>query len=106
MTEPSSFDEIWIEEEQLTDLLRILPHVDVKRTGGDRVNINIDAPERDAVPFFRALRRREGSLMIEDGERLLDRPLAPVRTDEERTNDALADLLIEIAEATRPAPRA
>lgn len=103
MNEPSSLDEIWIEEEQLTDLLRILPYVDVKRDGGDHVRIDIAAPERDAVPFFRALRRREGSLMIEDGELLPDRPLASVRTDEERINEALGGLLFEIAEATRPA---
>jgi hypothetical protein len=91
---------IWIEGERMTDLLRILPYMNVSGPGDDgRIHVDVSAPEADAMPFFRALGRVEGALLIEDGDALRDDPLRPVRTDQTRADDAFADLLGRILDA-------
>lgn len=86
--------EVWIEGERLTDLLRILPYMHVSAPGDDGlIHVEVSAPDADAVPFFRALGRVQGALLVDDGESLLDDPLTPVRTDEARADEAFADLL-------------
>jgi hypothetical protein len=58
MTDASSLDEIWIEDEQLGDLLRVLPHIKVTGSGARRLgHVDADAPEADTLPFLRALKR-------------------------------------------------
>lgn len=100
MSDASNSGRIWIEGERLHDLLKILPHVQVSAPGDDGlVHAQVSAPEADAKPFFRALGRVQGALLIEDGEALLDDPLTPVRTDQARADDAFADLLGRILDA-------
>ena len=102
MSHASSLDEIWIEEEQLGDLLRILPHMKFTGSSPQWVGrVDADAPEVDTAPFLRALKRIEGAFLIDDGERLLGRPLAPIRSDAERLNDAFARLIDLMTHALR-----
>jgi hypothetical protein len=100
MSDTASSGQILIGGEQLTDLLRILPYMTVRGPGDDgRIHVDVSAPEADAEPFFRALGRMQGALMVEDGDALFDEPLEPVRTDQARADDAFADLLGRILDA-------
>lgn len=107
MSHASSLDEIWIEEEQLGDLLRILPHMELTGSSPQWVgHVDGDTPEVDTAPFHRALKRIEGAFLIDDGERLLGRPLELIRSDAERLDDAFAQLidLMNYALKTRTSP--
>jgi hypothetical protein len=99
MSDTGKSGQIWIEGEQLTDLVRILPYMNVSPGDDGRINVDVSAPEQDALPFFRALGRTQGTLLIEDGDAMLDEPLEPVRTDEARAEDAFASLLGRILDA-------
>lgn len=102
MTDASSLDEIWIEDEQLHDLLKILPHIKVTGSGPQRLGrVDADAPSADTVSFMRALKRIEGMFLIDDGERLLSCPLVPVRSDADRLSDAFGRLIDLMAHAIR-----
>lgn len=99
MSDTRSSGQIRIEGEQLADLLRILPYMNVSPGDDGRINVEVSAPEQDALPFFRALGRAQGALLIEDGDAMIDDPLEPVRTDEARAEDAFAYLLGRILDA-------
>lgn len=99
MTKTSHRDDIWIEDERLSDLLRFLPYIRTTRRTDGRVHLNFKVPQCDAAPFFRAMRRIEGRLLIEDGERLIDDPAGSVRTNDERATHAMVELIGAVCDA-------
>lgn len=55
MAKTSHTDDIWIEDERLSDLLRFLPYIRTTRRPDGRVHLNVTAPHCDAAEVHRQL---------------------------------------------------
>jgi len=90
-----------VDGESLDDLLAMLPYFELTNTGTGWVNIRTDSVPKDiAIPFLRALMRREARLLRDDADGPPD-SIVDVRTQTQRRADAFVELVEGITSAAR-----
>lgn len=91
-------------DEDLDVLVQMFPYLELSLQKNGRGRLSAEGiPNEIAVPFFRALMRREARLLSEDADEM-SKSMAEPRTHAQRRADAFVDLVLSIYAATRYFP--